>query len=78
METFPPQRVQPRQKLAARANDSAKATTKQIKLITDLAGRRGMTLDKLDDTVDRLFHVHGLYELNRKQASTMVDKLKVA
>ncbi len=78
VETFPPQQEQTQQKSADGKSGGGKATTRQIKFITDLAGRRGITLDKLDEDVDRLFHVHGLYELNRKQASTMVDKLKAA
>ncbi len=76
--TLPPQQVQPRQKSTGSTNDNGKATTRQIKFITDLAGRRGLTLDKLDDTVERLFQVHGIYELNRKQASKLVDQLKAA
>ena len=57
---------------------SEKATTKQVKFITDLAGRRGISLDELQAEVRDAFHVRGIYDLTRKQASRLLDKLKAA
>ena len=61
-----------------RKADHEKASTKQIKFITDLAGRKGMPLKELDSEIERQFHVNGLYDLTRHQASKLVDKLKAA
>jgi hypothetical protein len=59
-------------------DNGEKATTKQVKFITDLAGRRGISLDDLQAEIRDAFHVRGIYDLTRKQASRLVDKLKAA
>ena len=56
----------------------SKATTRQIKFITDLAGRKGLSLDGLNEQVGKLFHANTIYELTRRQASKLVDQLKAA
>ena len=52
-----------------------KASNKQIKFITDLATQRGMSLSDLNADVRKRYGVDGLYDLNRKQASELLDEL---
>jgi len=57
-----------------RAND--KASNKQIKFITDLANRQGVSVSDLNGRIRERFSVDGLYDLDKKQASAVVDQLK--
>jgi len=52
-----------------------KASNKQIKFITDLATQRGLNISDINTEVSKRFGVAGLYDLNRKQASTLLDEL---
>ena len=52
-----------------------KASNKQIKFLTDLATQRSIGLSDLNAEVRKRFGVDGLYDLNRKQASSLLDEL---
>ena len=52
-----------------------KASNKQIKFITDLATQRGTSLSDLNADVRKRYGVAGLYDLNRKQASDLLDEM---
>lgn len=54
-----------------------KASNKQIKFILDLAGRQGLQLSQLNAQVQQAYHVASVYDLDRKQASALVDMLKL-
>jgi hypothetical protein len=54
---------------------SGKASNKQIKFLTDLAAQRGLKLSELNADVQKRFGVAGLYDLDKKQASTLLDEL---
>jgi hypothetical protein len=53
-----------------------KASNKQIKFITDLASRRGIAVSELNARIRKEYGVEGLYDLDRRQASQVVDRLK--
>lgn len=55
--------------------DTARASNKQIKFITDLATQRGVTISGLNARIQKRFGVQGLYDLGRKQASDLLDEL---
>lgn len=52
-----------------------KASNKQIKFLTDLAMRNGYSLGDLNREVAERFEVPGIYGLDRKQASRLIDDL---
>ena len=52
-----------------------KASNKQVKFITDLAGQRGISISDLNADIRKRYGVGGLYELSRKQASDLLDVL---
>jgi hypothetical protein len=52
-----------------------KASNKQVKFITDLATQRGLSLSDLNARVSQRFGVAGLYDLDKKQASSLLDEL---
>lgn len=54
-----------------------KASNKQVKFITDLAQSQGISLAELSGQVRKLYGVDGLYDLDRKQASKLLDSLQV-
>jgi hypothetical protein len=58
--------------------NGAKATNKQIKFILDLAKNRGMGLSDVNARVRSEFGAETIYDLDRKQASRLVDTLKAA
>ena len=58
------------------AHGSGKASNKQVKFITDLAGRQGIALSDLNARIRERFGVDGLYDLDKKQASAVLDQLK--
>jgi hypothetical protein len=61
---------------AARAPGTAdKASNKQVKYLTDLAGQRGITISDLNADIRKRYGVGGLYDLSRKQASDLLDSL---
>lgn len=57
------------------ARGNGKASNKQIKFITDICSQRGMSLSELNADVRKRFGVEGLYDLDKKQASTLLDEL---
>ena len=59
---------------AGRTN--GRASNKQIKFVTDLATRQGLGLNALNARIRERFGVDGLYDLDRRQASQVVDELK--
>ena len=66
-----PRRVAP----AANPVSVGKASNKQIKFITDLASQQGYELGALTARVRELYGVAGLYDLDKKQASALLDSL---
>ena len=57
------------------ATVSEKATNKQVKFITDLAGQLGLALSDLNADIRKRYGVGGLYDLDRKQASDLLNEL---
>ena len=53
-----------------------KASNKQIKFITDLAGQKNIPPSELNAEIKKRFNVDGLYDLSSKQASELLDTLK--
>ncbi len=53
-----------------------KASNKQVRFLIDLAVRNGHTVDELNTMVAQRFGVTGLYELDRRQASSVIDGLR--
>jgi hypothetical protein len=58
------------------APGNGKASNAQIKFITDLAGRKGLSLSDINAGIRERFGVDGLYDLDKKQASSVLDELK--
>ena len=54
----------------------AKASNKQVKFITDLAGQKNIPPSELNAEIKKRFSVDGLYDLSSKQASELLDTLK--
>jgi hypothetical protein len=54
-----------------------KASNKQVKFILDLASRQKLSLSQLNADVQQQFGVADIYALDRKQASALVDALKL-
>lgn len=53
-----------------------KASNKQIKYLMDLATQQGYELTALNAHVRKLYGVASLYDLDKKQASKLLDSLK--
>jgi hypothetical protein len=60
----------------ASPNSPAKASNRQIKYLTDLWTQGGGQIGDLNTRIQNEFHVDGLYDLDRKQASALLDQLK--
>ena len=60
------------------AGAKTKASNKQVSYLLSLARTRGLTLSALNARVQDKFKVESIYELARKDASRLVDELKVA
>lgn len=58
------------------SRSNGKATNRQVKFITDLANRQGIALSDLNSRIRERFSVDGLYDLDKKQASAVLDELK--
>ena len=58
------------------ARGNGKASNAQIKFITDLATRKGMSISDINARVRERFGVDGLYDLTKKDASAVLDDLK--
>ena len=69
--------AKPQERSAAQGNrgTTEKASNKQVKFITDLATQRGVSLSDLTADVRKRYGVDGIYDLTRKQASTLLDEL---
>lgn len=61
---------------ATKSNAPAKASNRQIKYLTDLWTQGGGQISDLNEKIRHDFRVSGLYDLDRKQASTLLDQLK--
>lgn len=59
-------------------NTPDRASNKQIKFITDLWTQSGGAVADLNARIREQFKVEGLYELTRRQASTLLDDLQQA
>jgi hypothetical protein len=57
------------------SRSGTKASNKQIKFLTDLATQRGISLADLNADIRKRFGVDGLYDLDRKQASALLDEM---
>ena len=55
-----------------------KATNKQIQYIIKLAEDSGQGLQDLNDVAQSKFNTESIYQLNRRDASALVDQLKLA
>ena len=55
---------------------TGKASNKQIKYLMDLATQQGYELSALNAHVRKLYNVASLYDLDKKQASALLDSLK--
>jgi hypothetical protein len=53
----------------------SKASNRQVKFLTDLAQRQGVTLAGLNAEIRQRFGVEGLYDLDKKQASRLLDEM---
>ena len=62
----------------ARGGSVEKASNKQVKYILDLAKAQGIGLSEINARVQKAHRVESVYELNRAQASSLVDDLKAA
>jgi len=60
----------------APAPTAGKASNKQVKFITDLAQSQGINLGQLNAQIRKLYGVDNLYDLDRKQASKLLDSLQ--
>jgi hypothetical protein len=54
---------------------SERASNRQCKFITDLITQRGISLSDLNADIRKRFGVAGLYDLDKKQASALLDEL---
>jgi len=57
-------------------NSAAKASNRQIKYIIDLWTQGGGQISELNALIHREYAVEGLYELDKRQASSLLDQLK--
>lgn len=57
--------------------DAGKASNRQIKFITDLATTQGLGLSDLNAGIQKRFGIGGLYDLSRREASLLLDELKL-
>ena len=55
-----------------------KATNRQIKYVLDLAKSQGIGLSDINARVQKTYRAETVYDLNRGQASQLVDELKAA
>jgi hypothetical protein len=69
-------RQQGRQQERAPEGSQRKASNKQVKYLTDLAGEQQVTLQDLNTEIFERFGVDGLYDLSAAQASEMIDSLQ--
>jgi len=70
-----PQQPQPTV-VKGKAPAADRASNKQIKFLTDLWTQGGGTVADLNARIRSQFQLGGLYELSRKQASSLLDELQ--
>ena len=58
-----------------RPSSEGRASNRQIKFLTDLATRQGLSLAELNADIRRRYGIDGLYDLDRKQASRLLDEM---
>ena len=75
-EAARPEQAGPIPTRQAPAQPAGKASNKQIKFITDLAQSQGINLGQLNAQIRKLYGVDNLYDLDRKQASKLLDSLQ--
>ena len=68
-----PEPAEPRR--PEKPGDNAKASNKQLKFITDLAGRKGIGFADLNAGIRKRFGADDVYGLTRRQASELLDAL---
>jgi len=73
---FTPRQQNSRQQERAPEGSQRKASNKQVKYLTDLAGEQQVTLQDLNAEIFEKFGVNGLYDLSAAQASEMIDSLQ--
>jgi hypothetical protein len=64
-----------RQQERAAEGQQRKASNKQVKFITDLAGEQKVTLQDLNAEIQERYGVQGLYDLSAQQASEMIESM---
>jgi len=57
-------------------NSAGKASNRQIKYLTDLWTQGGSQISDLNARIQHKFGLQGIYDLDRKQASALLDQLK--
>jgi hypothetical protein len=72
----PRQQQSSRQQERPAEGSTRKASNKQVKYLTDLAGEQHVTLQDLNAEILERYGVAGLYDLNAAQASEMIDSLQ--
>ena len=55
-----------------------KATNRQVRYLIDLARSQGLGLSDINARVQKTYRAESVYDLNRGQASQLVDELKAA
>jgi len=70
---FTPRPVRPQER--APEGQQRKASNKQVKFITDLAGEQKVTLQDLNAEIFERYGVQGLYDLSAQQASEMIESM---
>lgn len=72
---FTPRQGQ-RQQERAPEGQQRKASNRQVKYLTDLAGEQQVTIQDLNAEIQERFGAGGLYDLTAAQASEMIDSLQ--
>jgi hypothetical protein len=72
---FTPRQTSRPQQERAPEGQQRKASNKQVKFITDLAGEQKVTLQDLNTEIFERFGVQGLYDLSAHQASEMIESM---
>ncbi len=68
-------RVLPNKEAQSKPETTAKASNKQVRFALDLAKARGMGISDLNAMVHEQFGIESVYQLDKKQASRLLDDL---
>lgn len=71
-----PQASRPHPPTSSGPSDRTKASNRQVKYVTDLWTQAGGQVSDLNARIRKDYGVAGLYDLDKKQASDLVDQLK--